>query len=156
MTWFPDLSPYSYSGRPLAWLELPVLNVGWLGREGPFVAGETSPLFRERLAMFCRPAYLIRLTRGLHMCEVCWPSERYWPDWRVLPPDNPLWQGCGNGEVWVMGRGVVYAAPALIGHYVDAHDYCPPAAFIEAVLESDGPEGPFYATLREEEAAPAS
>lgn len=36
-----------------------------------------------------------------------------------------------------MGRGVGYAAPELIAHYVEAHDYLPPTEFIEAVLSSD-------------------
>jgi hypothetical protein len=34
----------------------------------------------------------------------------------------------------VPGRGVVYVAPSLIPHYVDAHGYAPPRAFREAVL----------------------
>lgn len=36
-----------------------------------------------------------------------------------------------------MGDGVAYAAPELIAHYVEAHDYQPPADFTEAVLSSD-------------------
>jgi hypothetical protein len=29
---------------------------------------------------------------------------------------------------------VLYAAPSLILHYIDAHEYAPPEAFCEAVL----------------------
>lgn len=33
-----------------------------------------------------------------------------------------------------MGRGVAYAAPELIAHYVGDHGYMPPTAFIQTVL----------------------
>ncbi|GAA1540833.1 hypothetical protein GCM10009827_070280 [Dactylosporangium maewongense] len=33
--------------------------------------------------------------------------------------------------------GVMFAAPALIWHYVAAHDYRPPAEFVEAVQRYD-------------------
>jgi hypothetical protein len=36
-----------------------------------------------------------------------------------------------------MGDGVAYAAPELIAHYVEAHDYQPPADFVDVVLSSD-------------------
>lgn len=33
-----------------------------------------------------------------------------------------------------MGGDVAYAAPELIAHYVEEHNYVPPAAFVQAVL----------------------
>ncbi|WP_338285215.1 hypothetical protein [Luteolibacter sp. LG18] len=47
----------------------------------------------------------------------------------------------GNGEIRVRGAdGVIYGAPTLIYHYVVAHDYLPPAAFIEAVCRWEPPQ----------------
>jgi hypothetical protein len=54
----------------------------------------------------------------------------------VRPP--ALLERGGSAEIRVVGVGRVYAAPDLIGHYVEAHGYCPPEEFIAAVL--GGPE----------------
>jgi hypothetical protein len=41
----------------------------------------------------------------------------------------------GSDEIWVPGEnGRIYAAPSLIVHYVEEHNYLPPPPFIEAVL----------------------
>lgn len=46
----------------------------------------------------------------------------------------------GSAEIWVPGReGCIYAAPTLIVHYVEAHEYLPPPEFIEAVLRDPPP-----------------
>jgi hypothetical protein len=40
-----------------------------------------------------------------------------------------------SAEIRVVSTsGVTYAAPALILHYVEAHKYLPPAAFVAAVI----------------------
>jgi hypothetical protein len=39
----------------------------------------------------------------------------------------------GNGEIRVPGaNGLVYAAPTLICHYIDEHEYGPPEDFLHA------------------------
>jgi hypothetical protein len=44
----------------------------------------------------------------------------------------------GNGEIYVPGRSnIVYVAPALVAHYVEKHDYLPPAEFIDALMAFD-------------------
>lgn len=40
----------------------------------------------------------------------------------------------GQAEIRVAGGDLIYAAPTLIYHYVEAHDYRPPVEFIERVL----------------------
>jgi hypothetical protein len=39
----------------------------------------------------------------------------------------------GANDLYVPGQGVVFVAPSLIAHYIDAHEYAPPAAFQDAV-----------------------
>jgi hypothetical protein len=39
----------------------------------------------------------------------------------------------GNGEIWVPGDDVIYAAPVLIVHYIEEHGYLPPPQFLKAV-----------------------
>jgi hypothetical protein len=42
----------------------------------------------------------------------------------------------GNWEVWIRGpREAIFSSPALIIHYVDAHEYRPPDEFIAAVMD---------------------
>lgn len=40
----------------------------------------------------------------------------------------------GSADIQVEGEGDVYRAPALMLHYVTAHDYLPPEEFVDAVL----------------------
>lgn len=59
---------------------------------------------------------------GVHECDLC--SEEEAPT--------------GNGEVRIPGGpGFAYAAPFLITHYITAHGYRPPHAFMDAVLAVD-------------------
>jgi hypothetical protein len=41
----------------------------------------------------------------------------------------------GASNVFVPGEGVIYVAPSMIAHYIDAHNYEPPAVFWEAVMK---------------------
>ncbi|MBC8289282.1 MAG: hypothetical protein H8E37_03095 [Planctomycetes bacterium] len=103
--------------------EMVVLNVGWLDKEVPFPNGSVTNEFRFKLAQFCRTP--IRLCRGFHVCQFC--SEQM----RLVT---------GNGEIWVRGPdGTLYAAPKMILHYVNEHEYLAPRQFIEAVEFSEPP-----------------
>ena len=121
MSYFPDLSPYTYGGAR----RKRVLNVGWLDKAHPYAHGETSRPFRERLELLCKNTPVMGMHMGYHGCEFC---ER----WR------------GNAVIAVEGIRGTYAAPALIYHYVVAHDYRPPDEFIEAVLEAPLPGSRAY------------
>jgi hypothetical protein len=98
-----------------------VFNVGWLAAGYVFPTGESPPEFINGLRGLAKKR--VNLTRGIHLCEFCSEVDRSNPDF------------LGNGEIWVRGRWLkTYAAPTLIVHYVEAHSYRPPDAFIAAVL----------------------
>ncbi len=128
--YFPDLSVYRYLAGGPQWQgvppagRLPVLNIGWLDAGHPYPVGPLPEGFLARLALFSADAHLINWTRGVYLCPLCDPPA--------------LLEHGGSAEIRVVGVGRVYAAPDLIGHYVEAHGYCPPQEFIAAVL--DGPE----------------
>ena len=74
----------------------------------------------------------------------CDPS-RPWAGWQSVPGPRPLFligrpfdgmaHAAGNGQIRVLSaKGVWYAAPTLVHHYVTMHEYHPPAAFVDAVL----------------------
>lgn len=113
MAFFADLTPHTYA--PTADLE--ILNVGWLDEGRQFPVGLTSQAFRDALLELCK--HPIILHRGVHLCCYC-------------PREHPE---AGNGQIRVLShKGIWYAAPTLVYHYVSAHEYNPPADFVDAVL----------------------
>jgi hypothetical protein len=120
MSYFEDLTPYTYF-HPEE--ELPdTVNIGWLEDGHPFSTGPTPEAFRATLALLCETR--VKQTRGRFPCPFC-------------PGPNPR---ASSSEVRVAGNGRVYAAPTLVHHYVEAHDYRPPDQFIEAVLSHNRSE----------------
>ena len=119
MSYFADLSPHTYT--PSDGIE--VVNVGWLDQAHPFTKGETAQEFREALRRLCESP--IRLHRGFHVCQFC-PKKV-----RAAQRSNT-----GNGQIRIKGPdGTWFAAPTMIHHYVEAHNYLPPPAFVHAVLQ---------------------
>ncbi|WP_455680486.1 DUF7919 family protein [Streptomyces hirsutus] len=129
MTYYADLTPYTYdrdNGDPEAsgcWRGVPLLNVGWLSRSKTYSKGAPPTGLVDALQRMTQ-THRAQQTRGCHFCPWCAS--------RLLGPrdDSPR----GSSEIRVMGNGVVYAAPELVAHYVEAHSYLPPADFVHAVL----------------------
>ncbi|MGW1230276.1 DUF7919 family protein [Streptomyces sp. NPDC002530] len=80
----------------------------------------------------------VNQTRNFQTCELC-PRGRANSQHQSIEHNGSLiWMG--SGEIRVPhGTGEVFAAPTLIAHFVDHHNYRPPASFIKAVLAY--PEG---------------
>ncbi|MBL8019922.1 MAG: hypothetical protein JNM27_09670 [Leptospirales bacterium] len=113
----PDLSPYSY-GR-----EIPgVQAVGWLSEKKSFPVGTVNAETLHKIRALAIDTRW-NVMRGTHQCEICGPGG----------------PGC-NSELAVpdRARGIVYSAPSLITHYIEAHGYRPPDEFLEAVEAAPG------------------
>lgn len=111
MTYFPDMTKYTYLGNNSDDL---ILNVGWLSKDHPFMKGKLATSFHQKLENLIQHNR-VKVTRGHHTCELC---------------EN----GNGNGEIRVRGKNeIIFAAPVLILHYITEHDYLPPQGFIDAV-----------------------
>lgn len=139
MTYFADLSPYTYrSGSDVVSLRpgpppfrviqsaAPRINVGWLGRFHRRRTG-TVPEGTLGALLDVISSQMVNITRGIHGCHMCSASTRRldWNGRTVL---------MGNGEIRIPAvDGSLFAAPTLIGHYVAAHRYLPPAAFVHAL-----------------------
>ncbi|MBK9006365.1 MAG: hypothetical protein IPM31_05160 [Anaerolineae bacterium] len=141
MTYFKDLSPYSYYGNEES------LNIGWLSAIEGFDIGDTTIEFREKLFRFCLDENIVKTMRGFHECELCGFSFDEWSRDHPAYGDNANWMSIGNGEIRIIGKGVIYAVPALIYHYVVEHHYMPPQEFIDAVLTGPQPGSLEYNTL---------
>jgi hypothetical protein len=132
MAYFKDLTIYEYFRSPEK-MDVPVLNIGWLEKDG-FEKGETSPEFRDKLFQFCLDKNIVMIARGFQECVFCGMTGL---DWARNHPDygpNTNWMSIGDGEIRVIGKSAIYAAPALIYHYVVEHHYKPPQEFVDAVL----------------------
>src|SRR5262249_27970922 len=114
MAFFADLTPHTYA--PTGNLE--ILNVGWLDNGWPFPVGPTSQDFRDALLELCKRPIILH--RGVHVCCYC-RGQRH--------------NRAANGQIRVLSRkGIWYAAPTLVHHYVSTHEYRPPPDFVDAVL----------------------
>lgn len=131
MTYFKDLTPYQYSTRH-EFLTPKPLNIGWLSVEALFETGFTSQDFKDKLLKFRSDEFIVFIARGFHACEFCNLSHEQWAKDRY--GDKAHWASIGDGEIRVLGKSAIYAAPALIYHYVVEHQYKPPDEFIEAIL----------------------
>lgn len=153
MTYFPDLSPFSYGRKS----ETGVVHVGWLDDEHSFPTGNMPTHLIEKLRSLAKIPTELR--RGYHICELCkMPDDvkKAYDDKLALLnashlPENknkPLkqfmvnnlydsWRESrqSNGEIRVHAASITYAAPVLIVHYIDEHKYMPPAEFLRALEE---------------------
>ena len=135
MTYFSDHSPYAYGHG----LHPGVVHVGWLDNVHPYSKGTVDARLLEKIKVLASNP--VELYRGKHICELCAEPPNLvkttLPNRVVLEP-NCSWarwvgQHSSNGEIRVSGDGVVFAAPVLIVHYIEAHSYLPPAQFLKAV-----------------------
>src|SRR5258708_24516504 len=117
MAYFSDLSEYSYSPS-----DEPMLNVGWLGREGIFETGNIDAGILDELVRLASDP--VNVMRGLHDCEFCDMESPV-----RVPSDYSVkgFASLGTGEIRVKGEGDRwYVAPTLLLHYIQSHRYLPP------------------------------
>jgi hypothetical protein len=112
-------------------LGVTILAVGWLDGEHPFPRYPPTETLLDALFDAC--TIQVRRMRGFHRCQFC----------RNVP-NAPL-EAERNGKRIYMGFAEIrikrdeqriFAAPTLIYHYVSVHNYEPPKAFADAVIET--------------------
>lgn len=124
MTFYPDLGT-----RCMVDDGPHVRAIGWLARDEPYTQGSVPPEFVSALRRHTAAAWQPCAAGGMHHCELC-GRERT------------------SGNVWIPADDVVYVAPEMIVHYVEAHAYAPPEAFVRAVLACPSQESPgFFAMM---------
>ena len=102
-------------------------SIGWaetqpINDKHPFPVGDMPPEFLTRLKDFCR-----RWGDGLE--SLAWPVF-------LGPHSCELCRKCmASGNIGVPAGDILFAAPEMVAHYVEAHRYAPPAEFVKAVLE---------------------
>jgi hypothetical protein len=108
-----------------------VLNVGWLDNEHEFRHGRIPADLLEYALKLCEAP--VNQTKGLHHCPFCQESAWAGSGGIIAERQGPRLL-LGSAEIRVAGHGgLVYAAPNMIYHYMQAHQYLPPDEFIEAL-----------------------
>jgi hypothetical protein len=120
MTHYADLEHHGYF-MPGTFLRA----IGWLSAEHDFPTGDMPPGLVARLTLFCSLGGGQREIGwasewGTHTCELCRAHQ-------------------GAGEIAVPASGILYVAPSMISHYVEAHRYAPPGEFVAACMASPLP-----------------
>lgn len=134
--YYSDLTQYDYLGGEVVQPGAALLNVGWLDAAYPYASGSVSSEFLWALWRLC--ASPVNPTRGFHHCTFCLQSGRISKFSGMMLVTSPWGELClGSAEMRVSGqRGVTYAAPDLIYHYVAEHEYRPPDEFVAAVIRA--------------------
>jgi|GEM_PF-6352000 len=118
MAWFEDGNPCGYFGRSFAEC---FTAAGWLTANKPFAKGKIEPevkaKLQEQAALGASPFIILFAYFGVHSCELCH---------NAASGDNFFIPDKSTNTIW--------AAPSLIVHYIDAHDYLPPDEFRAATL----------------------
>ena len=96
--------------------------VGWLGNEFEFSTGKVSLQFFNKLQDLVQHPWQPIVSAGFHVCELC-QFQDY------------VHTAKGTSNLFIPFNGVIYLAPELIVHYINAHHYLPPVIFIEAVIQ---------------------
>jgi hypothetical protein len=127
MAYFPDLGTTTQiASSPF------VRAVGWLSVAASYPTGDTPPEFVRKLRVFASQwgASTVALgwpaAGGWHTCEMCGKVH-------------------ASGNFGVPSGDLLYVAPEMVAHYVEAHRYAPPEGFVAAVLACPHPEASEYA-----------
>jgi len=113
MAWFEDLSACDYFGDEFAQF---LRAVGWLERGKPYSTDSCDERVFRKLSQLCKEPWGPSF-RGLHNCDLC-----------QFEGDS------GYRNLFVPGGEFIFVCPELIVHYINAHGYCPPTRFCDAVL----------------------
>lgn len=119
-----DLSDCDGFGDPPCRLKA----VGWLDAQTPYPRGHTTRDFFDALAALAVDPWEPAALLGRHECPFCvftgGPATLHVGEVTV---------SLGTRNLFVPDDDAVFVAPSLILHYVDAHQYAPPAEFQRAV-----------------------
>jgi hypothetical protein len=104
-----------------------LLNVGWIDCNVTFRTGTAPSELIYKVALATR--LLRNPMRGIHGCPFCGHEHIF----VQLDGEEFL---LGMSEVWLPSptSETIYIAPSLLLHYIEAHNYVPPAQVAQDVL----------------------
>jgi hypothetical protein len=153
MAYFKDLASCGYFsgwGSPNTFKA-----VGWLSRIHTYPVQRTklSDTHFHRLLQLVEDPWQPEFYMGGHNCGLCIPGENRTRDFlfsirntRLVPRSlvehdrltlerYGLVIHFGISNLFLPGKNCIFVAPSMIVHYIDRHNYDPPAEFWQAVLD---------------------
>ncbi len=130
MTYFADLAPCTYFGPDQRIL----LSVGWLEAGHAYDTGSISRADIASLERLAVSTWQPVRAAGWHNCSLCGKTDEDDPFVRVIQGESKL---LGADNIFIPSGNVMYVAPTLILHYIDAHGYRPPETFLRAARTTD-------------------
>ena len=127
MAHFADLTPCRYFSFDH---EGKLLAVGWLDPDFDFHRGDVDPDVVNDLTMMLVNPWQPCACMGWHDCPFC----RFSHGPRQFTYNNTT-VDLGISNLFIPGDGVLYVAPSLVLHYIDAHGYGVPDVFADAVMD---------------------
>jgi hypothetical protein len=130
---FEDRSNYSY------YLKKPVnnvFNIGWLESDKEFSKGEVNKLILDKLAEILTSKndvdVHVNWTRSLDPCALTGCTD-------ISMSNEGKEIFLGGSEIWLpsIHKGNYFAAPSLIYHYIQEHEYLPPKEFLDSIEAFD-------------------
>jgi hypothetical protein len=134
MAHYKDMTVCSYFDAS-AWL-CRLIAVGWIEQSKPFEKGQSDGAIIERIHSLredFNKAFPSLSFRGHHSCSIC----------MIHQPSRALLDH-SNVNLFVPHRGFVFVAPARIDHYIEIHQYLPPASFVASLFACPSPLSPAY------------
>ena len=108
--------------------------VGWLSREVPYATGEVTEAAFGKLCQLTQNPWSPMACAGVHFCDLCRFTGNSVGQFEGQHSRYAVSAASASVSLFVPGDGVIYVSPTSITHSIDAHGYCPPAEFLEAVL----------------------
>jgi hypothetical protein len=120
MVHVPNLEPL---GHPQ------LIAAGWLDTGKPFAIGRIGEPFVGALLRLMADPWQPGISPGFHRCGFC----------RITGGPAQLHHAgrslsLGVLNLYVPAEGRIFVSPSLIAHYADAHEYCPPQVYQDAVV----------------------
>ncbi len=116
VAWYPDESKCDYFGDDAA---EGLRAVGWLEHEKEYARGTVPAEVYDRLVELLKDPWQPWMFMGMYACDLC-----------LYEPHTMR----GN-NLFVPSNEFLYVAPQGITHYMNAHEYAPPAEFCQAILD---------------------
>ncbi len=126
MSYYPDLSRFSYieDRGPH------ILNVGWLEADHDYPTGALPTHVIGALEQLLLHGWQPATAAGWHDCSLCGHGPSDPPIMRELDGKLRL---LGVPNLFVPFDDGMFVAPGLVIHYIEAHQYRPPAEFVAAL-----------------------
>jgi hypothetical protein len=123
--YYEDLTPYTYTDVRLPGDAPSLVNFGWLDSNHDYRHGQANPELIERILRLA--AKYTNSMRGYHRCPFCRDGTQV----TMLLGNEVVY--LGHAEIRITAGDTTYVAPSLLPHYMDTHEYVPPAEIIWAL-----------------------